>query len=123
MATTLDVGNNNSLPDVAIIFITEEVLKTSDSLISNTPPPYLPNFQVFSMNPQITENYVKPVEVLPGLSLLVQNISSLSICDCSIESNDEKESFNQSPNSNPISKNKIGKILIWRTLLLVMSPQ
>ena len=99
MATTLDLGNNNSLPDVETTFITEEVLKTSDSITSNTPPQYLHNFQDFSMNPQITENYVKPVEFLPSLSLLVQNISRLSICDCSIGSNDVKESFNQSPNS------------------------
>ena len=101
MATTLDLGNNNSLPDVETTFITEEVLKTSDSITSNTPPPYLPNFQDFSMNPQITENYVKPVEFLPGLPLLVQNISRLSICDCSIGSNDVKECFNQSPNPPP----------------------
>ena len=101
MATTLALGNNNSLPDVETTFITEEVLKTSDSITSNTPPPYLPNFQDFHMNSQITENYVKPVEFLPGLPLLVQNLSSLSICDCCIEYNDVKEYFNQSPNSTP----------------------
>ena len=101
MSTTLDLGNNNSLPDVETTFITEEVLKTSDSITSNTPSQYLPNLQDFSMNPQIAENYVKPVESLPSLPLLVQNLSRLSICDCSIESNDVKESFNQSPNSTP----------------------
>ena len=43
------------------------------------------DFQDFSTNPQITENYVKPVEFLPGLPLLVQNLPRLSICDCSID--------------------------------------
>ena len=65
MNTTPNLGNENSLSYVETTFVTEEVLKTSDSITSNTLSPYLPNFQDFSMGPQITENFFKPVEFLP----------------------------------------------------------